>query len=68
MRKYVQVDDSPSNTEDRKGTDEKNMFRLMIVRLMQKIGKELMRKCEQYVQVDDSQTNAEDWKGTDEKM
>ena len=44
------------------------MFRLMIVRLMQKIEKELMRKCEQYVQVDDSQTNAEDWKGTDEKM
>ena len=44
------------------------MFWLMIVRLMQKIGKELMRKCKQYVQVDDSQTNAEDRKGTDEKM
>ena len=29
------------------------MFRLMIVRLMQKIGKELMRKCKKYVQVDD---------------
>ena len=47
---------------------QNNMFRLMIVRLMQEIGKELMRKCEQYVQCDDSQTNAEDWKGTDEKM